>query len=106
LGSPRGGETLADPGGICLSRPVFDQVRNKLDVPLVPVRGPVLKHVQAGMDVYRVTLPWEQEAPSPKGGTPARADVGRPRPRRARRRDGLRSDPRFAALVDRVGLWK
>src|SRR5262245_1006561 len=45
---------VADPGGICISRPVFDQVRNKVDVPLVPLRSAQLKNVQVPMEVFRV----------------------------------------------------
>jgi TolB-like protein/class 3 adenylate cyclase/Flp pilus assembly protein TadD len=57
-------EKLAAPGGICLSRPVFDQVGNKLDLPLMPAGTPYLKNIQTPTEVYKVVLPWEPGATS------------------------------------------
>ncbi|MGA2864313.1 MAG: adenylate/guanylate cyclase domain-containing protein, partial [Verrucomicrobiota bacterium] len=56
-------EPLAEAGGICLSGPVFDQVANKLGVALVKLGAPELKNIQTPVDVYRVVLPWQQQAP-------------------------------------------
>jgi TolB-like protein/class 3 adenylate cyclase/Flp pilus assembly protein TadD len=56
-------EPLADAGGICITGPVFDQVRNKIDEPLELVRRPEMKHIQVPLDVYRVVLPWTEGAP-------------------------------------------
>ncbi len=56
-------EPLADAGGICMTGPVFDQVRNKIDEPLEPVRRPEMKNIQVPLDVYRVVLPWTEGAP-------------------------------------------
>jgi len=65
-------EPLAEPEGICISEQVFDQVRNKVAVPLVRLDVPELKGVQFHIDVYKVVLPWEgvsqrtpEEAPAP-----------------------------------------
>ncbi len=55
-------EPLAEAGGICLSRSVFDQVANKLDAALVKLGSPELKNIQMPMEVYRVVLPWHQKA--------------------------------------------
>ncbi len=52
-------EPLAVPGGVCISGPVFDQVQNKLAVPLVKLARPEMKNIQVPIDVYRVVLPWE-----------------------------------------------
>jgi len=57
-------EPLAEPGGICVSGSVFDQVRNKLRLPIEKVGSRTLKNVEFPVDVYRVVL-W--------------ADVARPR---------------------------
>src|SRR6185503_7511020 len=56
-------EPLAIGGGICLSDTVYAQVRNKLDVGLTKLASPDLKHIEVPMDVYRVVLPWQQQAP-------------------------------------------
>jgi len=56
-------EPLAIGGGICLSDTVYAQVRNKLDVGLTKLNSPDLKHIEVPMDVYRVVLPWQQQAP-------------------------------------------
>ena len=56
-------EPLATGGGICLSDTVYAQVRNKLDVGLTKLDSPDLKHIEVPMDVYRVVLPWQQQAP-------------------------------------------
>lgn len=65
-------EPLADPGSICVSQQVYDQVWNKLDVPLVSMGRRQLRHIRVPLTVYRVALPWENhheiraEAESPR----------------------------------------
>ncbi len=51
-------EPLADPGGVCLSEPVYVQVHNKVPYQLEKLGSKNLKGVQEPMDVYRVVLPW------------------------------------------------
>ena len=50
-------ESLAEAGGICLSRSVFDQVANKLDAALVKLGSPELKNIQVPMEVCRTRCP-------------------------------------------------
>jgi len=57
-------EPLAEPGGICLTGPVFDQVRNKIDEQLARLAQPELKNIHVPIEVYRVVLPWQQAAPA------------------------------------------
>lgn len=57
-------EPLAEPGGICLSQTVFDQVHNKLEVPLRKLGPQQLKNVLFPMDVYAIELPWTRSAAS------------------------------------------
>jgi adenylate cyclase len=52
-------EALADPGGICVTGPVFEQVRNKISNGLEKLAPRSLKNVQFPVDVYRVVLPWK-----------------------------------------------
>jgi adenylate cyclase len=65
-------EPLAEAGGVCMTRQVYDQVMNKIDVPLSSVGTRVLKNVDAPVEVFRMTMPGEE----------ARASTGPPRERR------------------------
>ena len=56
-------EPLAEPGGICISEQVFDQVRNKETTPFAKLAATELKGVSFPIDVYRVVLPWEAGPP-------------------------------------------
>lgn len=47
-------EPVAEPGGICVSQQVFDQIQNKLDQTLEKVGKLRLKHVSNPLQVYRV----------------------------------------------------
>lgn len=49
-------EPLADASGIRIAGPVFDEIRNKIDAPLVRLGQPELKSIQVRIDVYRVVL--------------------------------------------------
>ena len=59
-------EPLADPGGVCLSEPVYVQVHNKVPYRLENLGSKNLKGVQEPMDVYRVVLPWADGEPAVK----------------------------------------
>ncbi|MGP8075307.1 MAG: AAA family ATPase [Thermoplasmata archaeon] len=51
-------EPLADSSGICISGPVFDQVRNKIPYPCTQLEHAFLKNVDTPIPVYSVDLPW------------------------------------------------
>jgi adenylate cyclase len=60
-------EPLAEDGGVCLSRQVFDQVQNKFELPLTSLGPRALKNVSAPVEVYKVVVPWATEqAASPR----------------------------------------
>ena len=56
---------FAEPGGICISGQVCDQVRNKVDLPLVKLEAVSLKNVSTPMEIYRVVMPWSEEKAVP-----------------------------------------
>jgi len=49
-------EPLAEPGGICVTRVVFEQIENKVPQPCVQLRPPELKNISANLEVYRLVL--------------------------------------------------
>jgi adenylate cyclase len=54
-------EPLAEPGGICITEPVFGQVRNKVTNHLERLEPQMLKNVRFPIEVYKVTMPWERD---------------------------------------------
>ncbi|MDG6988741.1 MAG: hypothetical protein JRN21_05370 [Nitrososphaerota archaeon] len=56
-------EPLAEPGGVCVSRQVYDQVRNKFNLPFVSLGEKELKNVSSPVEVFRVKMPWESKPP-------------------------------------------
>ena len=63
-------EPLAESGGICISSEVHNQVRNKLDLPLVSLGEKPLKNVETPVEVYKVVMPWEQPTATERASYP------------------------------------
>jgi len=63
-------EPLADAGGICVSGAVFEQVRNKVPLPLERVGPRHLKNVEHPVEIYRVVV----AVGAPRSGAPAAED--------------------------------
>lgn len=55
-------EPLAEDGGVCLTRQVYDHVHNKFDVPLTSLGPKSLKNVSEPVEVYKMIMPWEKES--------------------------------------------
>ncbi len=68
-------EPLADPDGICVSEPVHEQVRNKLDVPFEPLPPSSLKNIATPIGTYRVR--WTQIDGNPPAATLAPPETHR-----------------------------
>ncbi len=51
-------EPMADPGGVCVSGPVFDQVHHKIPNALEKLPPANLKNLRFPVDLYRIVLPW------------------------------------------------
>ncbi len=62
---------ISDPGGICLSEQIVDQVRNKLNFPLERLAPRLLKGVRDPLVAYRLVLPGtEPEHPPERPSIP------------------------------------
>ena len=64
-------EPVAEPGGICVSGAVRDQVWNKVPVPLEKLPTTALKGLQVALEIYRVVLPWTAGESRPANLGPA-----------------------------------
>jgi TolB-like protein/Flp pilus assembly protein TadD len=54
-------EALAENGGVCLTRQVYDHVQNKFELPLKSVGNKLLKNVAFPVEVFRMVMPWSEE---------------------------------------------
>jgi TolB-like protein len=55
-------EPLAEDGGVCITRQVYDQVKGKFELPQESLGSKSLKNVNEPLEVYKVLMPWEQSA--------------------------------------------
>lgn len=95
---------LADPGGLCVSGPVFEQVRNKIHLRGAELDSPSLKNIDTPIAVYRLELPW-QKAPR-RGSVPL---VGRDSEVTSLRRSvdsAVRGTGRIVLLSGEAGVGK
>jgi adenylate cyclase len=51
-------ESLAEDGGVCLSRNVYESTRNKFEVPSASMGMKTLRNLSEPIEVYRMELPW------------------------------------------------
>jgi hypothetical protein len=57
-------EGLAEPGGICVARTVYNHVRNKLALPFEPMGTHRVKNIAEPVEVWRVALDGVTTAPA------------------------------------------
>jgi TolB-like protein/tetratricopeptide (TPR) repeat protein len=60
-------EALAENGGVCLTRQVYDHVQNKFELPLKSVGNKVLKNVAFPVEVFSMVMPWSEEKQEARG---------------------------------------
>jgi adenylate cyclase len=65
-------EALADPGGICISGAVHEQVKTKLDLLAEPLGEHAVKNIAEPVQVYRILLGGEAPVPREAGWLPRR----------------------------------
>ncbi len=59
-------ESLAENGGVCVTRQVYDQVDNKFEIRLESLGSKQLKNVTTPVEVFRAVMPWGlSEKPEP-----------------------------------------
>ena len=63
-------EPLANPGGVCISSQVYEQVRNKSDLLFIPLGEKSLKNLDLPISVYAVRMPWEPPSSTEAAGFP------------------------------------
>ncbi len=54
-------ESLAEDGGVCLTRQVYDHVYNKFELPLESLGEKALKNVSTPLEVFKIAMPWQEE---------------------------------------------
>jgi len=52
-------EPLAEDGGVCVTRQVYDHVQNKFELELASLGVKPLKNVSIPIEVYKMMMPWE-----------------------------------------------
>jgi adenylate cyclase len=50
--------SIADDGGVCLTRQVFDHVQNKFNLPLKTIGFVPLKNVSEAIELFKMIMPW------------------------------------------------
>jgi adenylate cyclase len=60
-------EAFAEDGGVCITRHVYDHVRNKLDLKFSNLGPKSLKNVLSPLEVFRLDSPWEEKQREEEG---------------------------------------
>jgi TolB-like protein/Tfp pilus assembly protein PilF len=55
---------LAEDGGVCLTRQVYDHVMSKTELKMTSIGARTLKNVSTPIEVYKMEMPWEKSTPS------------------------------------------
>ncbi len=86
-------ESLALPGGICVSRAVHDQVRGKIDCPMTSLGPQMVKNIPEPIDVWRIDI---------AGSSPVVAKKSEPSGIAVLPFDNMSADPEQAFFADGI----
>jgi adenylate cyclase len=53
-------EPLAEDDGVCVTRQVYDHVKNKFELPLESLGSKSLRNITEPLEVYKMVMPWEE----------------------------------------------
>jgi TolB-like protein/Tfp pilus assembly protein PilF len=53
-------DSLAEEGGVCITRQVYDHVQNKTELSLRSLGAKSLKNVTSPVEVYKIVMPWSE----------------------------------------------
>jgi adenylate cyclase len=70
-------EPLAEPGGVCVSGAIYEQVRTKVTDKFAKLPPTAMKGLQSPIDVYRVVLPWSDDGNGRSKEDPSPPDPSR-----------------------------
>jgi len=56
-------EPLAQDGGVCLTRQVYDQIQNKFDLPMESLGPKQLKNVYHALEAFKIVMAWMEVKP-------------------------------------------
>ena len=91
-------ERLADPGGICISRSAYDQVKDKLALGYAYLGRKSVKNIQKPLQAYRVLLESKKNMNAPEEEShPFNWESGKPFSRR--------HEERFTGLIHQTREW-
>lgn len=54
-------EPLAEDGGVCLTRQVYDHIQKKFELPMYSLGVKSLKNVSTPVEVFKMIMPWDPE---------------------------------------------
>jgi adenylate cyclase len=60
-------EPLAEAGGVCLTRQVYDQIQGKFELPTKSLGPRVLKNITSPLEVFKMEMPWGEQETAPSG---------------------------------------
>jgi adenylate cyclase len=52
-------EPLAEDGGVCLTRQVYDNIQNKFELAVTSLGPKFLKNVSAPVEIFKMSMPWD-----------------------------------------------